>query len=174
MPSNSPSRGSFNACISRAGIYTECGSSSPHHKRDDQFRERIHRDGIDKLVLDQRTRLHYLVCGFETAAAQQRPQLRLGTVAAPNWPNIMPRTIPAASMSGKRIVCLEFLYIFLSKKSHRHATRNILRTPRAQSMAHTPEPEAATVTRAVHTDSAVSPNGGHAPPSHHQPLYQRR
>ena len=64
------------------GYIYRVGIELLHHERYDQLRKRIHRDRIDELVLDQGTRLHDLVCGLQAAAAHQRPQLRLGTVAA--------------------------------------------------------------------------------------------
>ncbi|MBQ5609263.1 MAG: hypothetical protein IIU85_03320, partial [Rikenellaceae bacterium] len=47
-----------------------------------------------------------------TAATYERANLRLGTIAPDELPSNIPRTTPTAKISGKSIVCLEFLYIY--------------------------------------------------------------
>ena len=52
-----------------------------HHQRDDQLGERVHRDGINKLVLHQHTGLHQLVWRGQARTADECTQLCLRLVA---------------------------------------------------------------------------------------------
>ena len=52
-----------------------------HHKWDDKLGERIHRDGVNILVLHQHTGLHQLVWRGQTSTADEGAQLRLRLVA---------------------------------------------------------------------------------------------